>query len=103
MTDKNVKDIIVTKIDEVEKLFTEHVVQDERSKDFKLILQEAKNLLDDITSAKSPIEHKVKIVDRIEWSDQWWLTDSNGDTWVECKLCLTRWDGFAQHKCDADL
>ena len=49
MTDKNVKDLIVTKIDEVEKLFTEHIVQDERSKDFKLILQEAKNLFDDIT------------------------------------------------------
>ena len=103
MTDKNVKDLIFTKIDEVEKLFTENIFQDERSKEFKLILQEAKNLLDDITSAKLPIEHKVEIVDRIEWLDQWWLTDSNGDTWVECKLCLTSWDGCAQHKCDADL
>ena len=103
MADKNVKELIVSKIDEVEKLFIEHIVQDERSKDFKLILREAKDLLDDITSTELSIENKVVIVDRIEWSDQWWLTDSNGDTWVECKLCLTRWDGYAQHKCDADI
>ena len=57
MTDKKVKDLIVTKIDEVEKLFTEHIVQDEWSKDFNLILQEVKNLLDDITSTKLSIEH----------------------------------------------
>ena len=66
MTYKNVKDLIVTKIDEVEKLLTDHIVQDERSKYFKLILQEAKNLLDDITSTKLQIKHKVGIVDQTE-------------------------------------
>ena len=69
MADKNVKDQIVTKIDEMEKLFTENIVQDKWRKDFKLILQEAKNLLDDITSAKLSIEHKVEIVvvDGLKW------------------------------------
>ena len=52
MADKNVKELIESKIDEVEKLFTEHIVQDEWSNDFKLILREAKDLLDDITSTE---------------------------------------------------